>query len=67
MQARATFRGFLLNIGVCLLSITLSRVSDSLVAPGYVYILLAPLLTANGLWHRRQERALVARAEAERG
>ncbi len=65
--ARATFRGFLLNIGVCALSILLSCVSDSQVAPGYVYILLGPLLTANGLWHRRRVRALAERSGAERG
>lgn len=59
--ARATFRGFLINVGVCALSITLSYVSDSQVAPGYVYALLLPLLTLNGFWHRRQVEALLAR------
>jgi len=65
--AHATFRSFLLCVGVCALSITLSYVTDSQVAPGYVYALLAPLLTVNGLWHRRQVEALLARPAVVRG
>jgi uncharacterized membrane protein len=45
---------------VCLLSILIALVGTSDSAPGYIYFLLAPLQAANGWYHGRKVRALMA-------
>ena len=58
LQTRAAMMSFHINIAICLLSVGLSRLNVPVGLPGFIYFLLAPLLTVNGLWHGRQVRAL---------
>ncbi len=60
LQTREPMMGFIINIAVCLLSITVSRLVVSAGLPGMVYFLLGPALTLNGFWFGRQVRALQA-------
>jgi uncharacterized membrane protein len=53
--------GFLINIGVCLLSIGLTFTNVHLAVPGLIYSLLGPLLAANGFWHGAKVTRLVER------
>ncbi|MBP6506805.1 MAG: DUF1211 domain-containing protein [Opitutaceae bacterium] len=75
LQTREPLIGFMLNILVCLLSISLAQFAVPTGLPGFAYILLGPLLGLNGMWHGRQVRALAHnqipqqdnRRHAERG
>jgi len=61
LHTRATLVEKCLYVLVCLLSILIALVSDSDSAPGFIYFLLAPLQAANGWYHGRKVRALVAK------
>ncbi|HEY5808136.1 MAG TPA: TMEM175 family protein [Povalibacter sp.] len=59
---RATFWECLIYVGVALLSVALAALTTLLTLPGWIYFLLAPLQTFNGIWHGRKARALAAKA-----
>ncbi len=48
----------LIYVAVCALSITLAYTTSSVMLPGVIYMLLAPLQTFNGVWFGRKIRAL---------
>lgn len=66
MQTRLHLIGFVINVAVCLLSVGISRLSVSPGLPGFAYVLLAPGLALNYLWHGRQIRALTGAAAPTR-
>jgi uncharacterized membrane protein len=47
-------------VGVCLLSILLALTTASTWLPGFIYFLLGPLQTINGMWFARRIRAAAA-------
>jgi uncharacterized membrane protein len=55
---RAELRRNLIYVFVCCLSIALALLTTSDWLPGFIYFLLGPLQTANGIWSARQVRAL---------
>jgi uncharacterized membrane protein len=56
LVSRESLVGYLINVGVCLLSVGMSFFNVSNSAPGFTYMLLGPLLTWNGAWHGAQIR-----------
>ena len=60
VQTREPLINFAINIAVCTLSIILAHVTSSSGLPGFVYMVLGPLLTLNGMWHGRQVQRLLA-------
>jgi uncharacterized membrane protein len=64
---RSQFCSYLIDVAVCLVSIALTTTNVSPGMPGWIYTILAPLLTFNGWWHGRQILALTpTRTERER-
>ena len=47
-------------VGVCLLSIALALATSNTWLPGFIYFLLGPLQTINGMWFARKIRAATA-------
>jgi len=60
LHTRSTLIEKCLYVFVCLLSVLIALVGTSDSAPGYTYFLLGPVLTANGWYHGRKVRALMA-------
>jgi hypothetical protein len=64
LMTREVLCEYLIQIGVCGLSILLARTTTSFSLPGYAYLLIAPLMTLNGWLFGRKVRALAAQATA---
>ncbi len=60
LVTRASLCEYLIHISVCLLSVVLALTTDSTSLPGYIYVLLWPLQTINGVYFGRKVRALAA-------
>jgi len=60
MYTRASLAENLIYVAVCVLSITLAYATTSVILPGVIYMLLAPLQTFNGVWFGRKIQALTA-------
>jgi hypothetical protein len=58
LHTRNALVGMAIYVGVCLLSVGLALFTTSTWVPGFVYFLLGPLQTFNGIWHGRKIRAL---------
>jgi uncharacterized membrane protein len=58
LLTKASLNYCLINLAVCLLSVLLALSTASESLPGFVYCLLAPALTFNGIWTGRKVRAL---------
>jgi len=63
LAGRESLLGYLINVAVCLLSAGLSLFTVSNATPGFVYMILGPLLTYNGWWHGRAIRRLAGGRE----
>ncbi|HKE92814.1 MAG TPA: TMEM175 family protein [Povalibacter sp.] len=55
---RGSLYEYLIHVGVALLSVTLALTTSLITLPGWIYFLLAPLQTMNGMWHGRRARKL---------
>lgn len=64
---RLDLNGFLINVGVCGLSILLSYVQTNPWAPGFIYASLGPLLAANGFWHGAKVTKLMQAQQTRNG
>jgi uncharacterized membrane protein len=64
LMTRASFFDYLIQIGVCLLSIALAITTDNNSLPGLIYFLIGPLATLNGWWFGRKRRVLANSATA---
>jgi uncharacterized membrane protein len=60
LVGRESLVGYVINVVVCGISVALSGFDVGNGTPGYAYGILAPLLTANGIWHGRAIRRLAA-------
>jgi hypothetical protein len=60
LHTRSTLVEKCVYVFVCLLSILIALFGTSDSAPGYIYFLLGPALAANGWYHGRKVRALIA-------
>ncbi|HEV7606780.1 MAG TPA: TMEM175 family protein [Steroidobacteraceae bacterium] len=60
IQTRDSIGENLVYVGVCVLSIALSRLTSVDWLPGVAYLLIGPLQSLNGWWFGRQVRALAA-------
>ncbi|HEV8444855.1 MAG TPA: TMEM175 family protein [Steroidobacteraceae bacterium] len=62
LMTREVLCEYLIQIGICGLSITLAKTTSSYSLPGYAYLTIAPLMTLNGTYWGRKVRALAAAA-----
>jgi uncharacterized membrane protein len=60
LHTRSTLIEHLVQMSICLLSISLALLTTSNSLPGLVYFLIGPVLTANGWWHGRKIKALAS-------
>jgi len=56
LMTRQSLCEYLIQIGICLLSIVLAMTTDNNSLPGYIYMLLGPLLGFNGWFFGRRIR-----------
>lgn len=54
---KEVLRSMEINVGVCLLSVLLSRITSLPGLPGMVYFVLLPVLIFNGAYHRKKAKA----------
>ena len=64
LQTRAVLAENLVYVAVCLVSVTLATFVQNLALPGYIYITLGPLLTANGFWWGGRLRRMTGEVKA---
>lgn len=64
LLTRMTLMGFLIQIAVCGLSIGLTFAPVHPTVPGFVYVIIGPLMTWNGLRHGKQIRELTSPSPA---